>query len=367
MKNNKEKIIFLNNHFQYSDGTVRALIGLVNNLDPDKYDITIKPIYLCDKRLKPELRQGIKLEEGFGFYFKGFDKIVRNLPLKWLYRKFINGKYDIEVGFQFGVPTLLVGNSMNNNAAHIIWTHGYDSELKYQDCYLKADRVVCVSKYNALRFKHDLNDKIKVDYCYNIVDDKNIFRLASEPINIAYAKKPLLVSVGRHSPEKGYLRLINILHDLHNEGYLFTLLLVGDGPEHKKIKQRISELGMGDCIILTGSTVNPHKYTSKADVFVCSSLSEGYSTACTEAAILGIPILTTDVAGGQEIIEEAECGMLVGLDDKSLKDGLRIILGNPNILSKWKQKAQATSYKFKLRTRKQAVKALFNDFDRIKK
>ncbi|MFY9381447.1 MAG: hypothetical protein WAO54_04430, partial [Eubacteriales bacterium] len=153
----KKKIIFLNNHFQYSDGTVRALINLVNNLDPEKYDITIKPIYRCDRRLQSELRENIKLEKALGFYFKGFSKIAIRLPIKWLYRRFIGGKYDIEIGFQTGLPTLLVSNSCNLSAVHVAWMHGYEL---WPNCYERCDMVVCVSKHNAEKAKAEMGDKV---------------------------------------------------------------------------------------------------------------------------------------------------------------------------------------------------------------
>ncbi|WP_303322629.1 glycosyltransferase [Cloacibacillus evryensis] len=359
MKDDKKKIIFLNNHFQYSDGTVRALIGLVNNLDPNKYDITIKPIYRCDRALEPELREGIKLETGFGFYFRGFDKIVKILPIKWLYRKFINGKYDIEVGFQAGMPTLLVGKSFNKLAVHVTWMHGFDL---WPECHERCDKVVCVSKYCSDKTKAKMGNKVNVTYCYNLVDDEMITNAGAEPVNDLPKRHPLIVSVGRHSREKGYARLVKIMRELRDEGYCFSLVLVGDGPQYAIIKKCVVDLGMVDMITLLGELSNPYKYTSKADLFVCSSFSEGYSTACTEAAILGIPILTTDVPGGQEITKEAECGMLVGLDDESLKEGLRKILSNPNVLNEWKIKAKATSYRFKLSARKKAAEKLFEDF-----
>lgn len=97
-----------------------------------------------------------------------------------------------------------------------------------------------------------------------------------------------------------------------------------------------TENKLTDVVILLGAKKNPHKYTRMADAFICSSLSEGYSTACTEAAVLGIPIITTDVSGGAEIIEEAECGVLTGIDDESLKNAIRTVLDDPQLLKQRK-------------------------------
>ena len=107
---------------------------------------------------------------------------------------------------------------------------------------------------------------------------------------------------------------------------------------------------------------NPHNITSQADCFICSSFSEGYSTACTEAAILGIPIITTNVPGGKEIIDDCECGILTELDDESLKKGIREVLLNPSILDKWKKTLSITRHKFGLENRKKEMKVLFDEF-----
>lgn len=355
----KKKIIFINNHFQSSDGTVRALIGLVNNLDLDKFDITILPIYRCDRRLEKELKPGIKLKKSFGFYFRGMSRIVRKLPMKWLYKWWIDGKYDIEVAFQCDVPTLLVCNSQNPFAVHIAWMHGYNC----YDCYNKLDKVVCVSKYCADKTNEEMSGRVDVTYRYNPLDEKQILEMSKETTgNLKFDNHPVFVSVGRHSPEKGYVRLVKIMSELRDEGFKFHLILVGDGPQYKEIHAEIEKNNMQEYVTLTGAQTNPHKYTAQADVFICSSFSEGYSTACTEAAILGIPIITTSVPGGEEIINMCECGMLTSLEDEDLKSAIREVLVHPELIREWKETLKSTSARFGMDTRKQAMTELFDEF-----
>lgn len=354
----KKKIIFINNHYQYSDGTVKALIGLVNNLDLNKFDVTILPIYRCDRQLQKELKPEIKLKKAFGFYFRGLSRITRKIPMKWMYKWWIDEQYDIEIAFQCDVPTLLVCNSQNPLAVHIAWMHGYDC----YDCYKRLDKVVCVSKYCADKTKAEIGNQVDVTYRYNLVDEKPILEMAKEPIDLKFELNPVFVSVGRHSPEKGYIRLVKIMSELRGEGFQFQLVLVGDGVQYEEIKAEIAKYGMQNYIILTGSQTNPHKYTAKADVFICSSFKEGYSTACTEAAILGVPIITTSVPGGEEIINECECGKLTSLEDDSLKNAIRETLEHPDLIAEWKEILKNTSKRFGMKTRKRAMTDLFNEF-----
>ena len=90
---------------------------------------------------------------------------------------------------------------------------------------------------------------------------------------------------------------------------------------------------------------------SKADVLVCASFAEGYSTVCVEANMLGIPVLSTCVDGAKEIVDDAGAGMVVGMDDDSLCDGLRKVLREPELAAEWKKTVKTTRQVFSYRNR----------------
>ena len=66
-----------------------------------------------------------------------------------------------------------------------------------------------------------------------------------------------------------------------------------DVSKAKYLEQIIKEEQIEDTVTLWGFQTNPYKYMSKCDLFVCSSIVEGYSTAVTEALILD-SIITTN-------------------------------------------------------------------------
>ena len=357
---NRKKIIFLLNHFQYSDGVAMALVNIVNSLNQEKFDITIKPLYKFEKELANELNEGIKIEPAFGFYFKGMAKLLKIIPIDLLYKKIVGLNYDIEVAFQCDISTLLVGHSLNNHAVHVAWMHGYEI---YPQEYMKMDKVVCVSKYCRDKAQSEIPECKNIICKYNLVQE-NVIKKQSEDIidnNLFDSDNPIFVSVGRHSEEKGYVRLINIFKELKDEGYQFKMILVGDGPEHQNIVNEVKNLGLDEDVILIGMDKNPHKYTAKSDVFICSSYSEGYSTACAEAAVLGIPIITTDVPGGKEIIDDCECGILTENTDESLKNGIKHVLENGNEINDWKNIMKNTSCKFGIESRKKEMLHFFDE------
>ena len=167
-----------------------------------------------------------------------------------------------------------------------------------------------------------------------------------------------MITVGRLSPEKGYLRLLHALSRLKQEGFLFQMIFVGDGPQKEELLQCTKDMGLSECVIFAGAQSNPHKYTAKADVFICSSFAEGYSTSCTEAVMLGVPVVSTQVSGAEEIIESAESGLVVENTEDGLYENLKKILEDPEVICRWKETLQNSKYNFSVEKRSLKLKEL---------
>jgi len=357
----KKRIVFVLNNLQYADGVAKVLVELCNFLDEKLFDITIIPIYRCDSNFIKLLKPHIHIQKILGFYFRGLDKIVNALPIRFLYQKIVGGNYDIEVAFQYGLATRMIANSTNHNAKHYAWMHGYDEGLTLGKEYPKFDKVFCVSKFNEERLRRESNGTVNVDCCYNIIDESKILEASKDEISEDTSQKPIFVAVGRQTPEKGFLRLVDVVSRLKKDGYHFTLWLIGDGAEHQQLVDKVSGEKLEDTVKLLGIQSNPHKFTAKADVFICSSFSEGYSTACAESILLGVPVISTAVSGAQEIIDDSQCGMVCQLDDASLYDALKHVLDNPEVISTWKKSLETTKLKFGAAARGERASSIFRD------
>lgn len=352
------KICFLFNHLNYADGVARSVISISNILAEQGHQITLIPLYGYETKIKRELRDDIRIQPVLKKYFRGLSKVLNLIPSIILYKAIVREEYDFEVAFQYGISTKIIATSQNKNAKHYCWMHGYDEGLLFKRFYLKMDTIFCVSKQNAKRLRKELGEM--VEYCYNPIDDKYICELSRESIEFEKGKEIVFVSVGRHSKEKGYIRLLECIHRLLDEGYRFKVWLIGDGPEHKVLIEKAIELGIENSVFFMGNQSNPHAYTVRADCFICSSFSEGYSTACVEAVMLNIPVLTTAVSGAEEIILDAEAGMVVGMSDDQIYRGMKKILDNPKILEEWKRTLQITKGKFSYETRKKKILEIFS-------
>ncbi|EIW15304.1 CDP-glycerol: N-acetyl-beta-D-mannosaminyl-1, 4-N-acetyl-D-glucosaminyldiphosphoundecaprenyl glycerophosphotransferase [Lactiplantibacillus pentosus KCA1] len=130
------------------------------------------------------------------------------------------------------------------------------------------------------------------------------------------------VTVARLSPEKNHLVLIQAFKLIYDNYPKARLYLVGDGPMRTEIKRFISRLGLDDCVFMMGFLESPMKFVSFADYVVLPSTTEGQGLAIMEALIAGKPVVGTDVAGIQDVINGGRFGLLSGKDAVSSPESL---------------------------------------------
>ena len=79
---------------------------------------------------------------------------------------------------------------------------------------------------------------------------------------------------------------------------------------------------------------------ARCDLFVCSSFAEGFSTAATEALIVGTPVCTVEVSGMREMLgENNEWGVVTENNEEALYQSIRKLLDNPTQLTLYREKA----------------------------
>lgn len=123
----------------------------------------------------------------------------------------------------------------------------------------------------------------------------------------------VILSVGRLSREKAQGDLIAAAAHLRrtNPELRFRLVLVGDGPERRKLEQAVAVAGLSGSIVFAGQQNNVRSYYGMADMFALPSLSEGSPNVLLEAMISGVPIVSTSVGGVPETVEHERSALLV--------------------------------------------------------
>ena len=169
----------------------------------------------------------------------------------------------------------------------------------------------------------------KTNVIYNFFDADAIRRMGDEAFSYNETR-PVLLSVGRMTPQKKYLRFLDVLARLKAEGYAFVWHVLGSGLEYDAIVEKIHALGLEDCVSLDGLTENPYKYMKNCDLFVLPSGWEGFPTVTVEAKVLGCAVLATDVSGIREQLRHGETGWIVENSEAGIYEGLKHLLENPN-------------------------------------
>ena len=173
--------------------------------------------------------------------------------------------------------------------------------------YNFADDIVCVSngiKDSLIESCSSLNKKIEV--IYNPVRSEKIINQHVNEQDYQNFKNYMgikILSVGSLNQQKNYPHLIRSLKILKNQGYKFLSYIIGEGSLKEEVLLEIKIHNMSENIKCIGLKKDPREYMHIADVFVLSSLAEGFGLVLTEAMQAGLtPVSTNCPSGPSEII-----------------------------------------------------------------
>lgn len=373
MLQSQKKIVFIHPDLR-GGGAEKVLVNLLNSLDTIKYNITLITFFkegVNKELLKPHIKHNYVFKK----VFKGWSIFQRLFPTKFLYKKLVTNDADLVVGYLEGVPTRVLGGSANPKTKLVSWVHvdltDFNIEKVFRDksemekIYLKLDAVVGVSKtaLKSITKKIDI-PKDKQYVIHNVVDTSLIIEQGNEKVeDIQFSQQVVnLCSVGRLTNQKGYSRLISIIAKLKQINLSIHLYLLGTGELEDELKGMVVSHKLQNNVTFLGFNKNPHKYVQKCDLFVCSSYQEGFSTAVTESVILGTPVITTNCAGMEEILDNGDIGMITDNNEDALFNGLKKIIEDQSLISHYKKK---TLEKSAYLTNKNNAKDVENLFDKL--
>ncbi len=177
----------------------------------------------------------------------------------------------------------------------------------------QAGFVLCISDFcrTQLRVLTPQSDGAKFKVIRLGVDP---VQLSPQPREQSVAQTPAtIVCVARMVPEKGHRVLLQALAGLRARGTPFRAELIGTGPLESELRRYSSELGLEDCVLFTSGLSHEETLARvrSAGIFALASFAEGVPVALMEAMSLGVPCVSTTVAGIPELIHSGESGLLV--------------------------------------------------------
>ena len=338
-------------------GAERVLVDIVNKLC-DKYEITIFTIYPKGE-LEKELDKKIKLISLYNFSYSELSKLNQKIiaPLKVLffkkiiYKNKIKNDYDVEIAFLEGPITRLF-SVKNKDTKKLVWIHNDISNVFGNDIkarlkrimdkkiYLKYNKLIFVSEDNLEKF-NEFYPKLKEtekEVIYNYLDKEAIIKKANEKMEEFEFKKDSLnfLSVARLVKQKGIDRMIKVHSKLIEEGKIHNFYVIGDGPEKENLLQMINKYKVEDTFHLLGKKENPYPYIKYSDYFCLLSNFEGYGMVLEEAKILNKPIIITNTAAREAVVnydnkmilENSEKGIYEGIKKKIEQNDIEQANGN---------------------------------------
>jgi teichuronic acid biosynthesis glycosyltransferase TuaC len=320
------------------------------------------PLQSLIRRFRPGFRPGAPREEiqsGFPVHFphflsipgllKQWDGLMMALGSLLLLRRLkAQGKLDIidaHFAYPDGYAALLLGRwlgvpytvTLRGTETRHLRTPGLaERALK---AIHSANRVFSVSEsLKKLAVEHGA-DPAHIEVVGNGVDIERFKPVDRQTARLALHIEPhakVLISVGGLVPRKGFHRVIEVLPELRIAHPNLKLLIVGgpspEGNNLPQLERQVDELGLKNCVIFLG-LVKPDQLPallSAADVFVLATSNEGWANVFLEAMACGLPVVTTDVGGNREVINDDSVGFITPLGDpRALADAIRRAFATP--------------------------------------
>ena len=365
-----KKILFLI-HDLGPGGAEKVLVNLVNHIDPQAFDITVMALFgggVNEQFLKPHIRY----IPCFRHMIRGNSHLMKLLSPRQLHRWLIRDKYDIEVSYLEGPSARIISGCPHPDTKLVSWIHveqhseavaakAFRSFAESAACYQRFHQTVCVSEYVRQDFMNLYPQVGPVCVLYNTNETDQILDKMSEDVEpgIFREGEVRLCGVGKLMPIKGFDRILRIHKRLRDEGYPVHSYFLGDGPERGRLEAYIVENKLEDSVTLLGYRTNPYKYVASCDLFLCASVAEGFSTAATEALIVGTPVCTVEVSGMKEMLgENNEYGMVTENHEDALYHGVQKLIASPALLKSYKEKAHLRGTHFSTSQTVDAVEAM---------
>lgn len=208
----------------------------------------------------------------------------------------------------------------------------------------KADKIIVPSEYlKRIITKGWSVPEGKIKVIYNCVSGMDNVISHSDS-----ADKRYLLSIGRLVPWKGFDVLIEAMAELPQE---FKLIIIGGGPEKERLENGVKKLKLENRVKLTG-TISKEKvydYFLRAKVFALNTGYEGLPHVILEAMACGVPIITTNIGGNPELIENGCNGILVEYNNKEqIKEAILRLWNDAELREKFVENSYKMLDKFSL-------------------
>jgi glycosyltransferase involved in cell wall biosynthesis len=337
----KIKVLHLTSTRYGIGGVERLLLDMSDKHDLSRFEFAYCNLF-CDAGgngvFPSELKKrGLEYITVSGRGWKQLPKIISELA-----RVIRRAEFDI-LHLHMLQATIVGGlSSFTQNRTKTVVTKHYTDALlgkrsfsKRADLYFtnRADGVIAISDYVRNDLLHLGINGSKVVRVHNGIDLQRFDKLRSESCDYQLPDgKRLIGSVGSLTKRKGHRFLIEAMPRILAAFPDTYLLIVGEGPEDKNLKEQIDRLQLADHVSIAGFVPNVAPILEKLDLYVHPSINEPFGVAVLEAMAASKCVVATGVEGIPEIVSDGETGRLVQAGDNAeLAKCIVTVLSDPEL------------------------------------
>lgn len=326
----KKKILFFMWSFSLGGGAEKILSTIVNNMNLEKYKIDILELTHFDKGFEP-VPKSVRVLSNYEKYTQSYWKRSLLWRIRMYFPNFVRNillkdEYDIEVSFTIMNPPFEF--SKRKDVKKIAWIHGSiedfledrskkESHKKY---LANVDSIVSISNKTKKSIEEVYPEyKDKIINIYNGYDFEDIKKKSEENLSEVIFPNSLC-SIGRIEKLKGSDKTLEILKNLHDKGIKYHLYYIGSGELEDELKDKSIEYGLRDYVHFLGYQKNPYKYLKKMKLLLSMSLQEGFPGVFVEALSLGVPFVSTDVGGAEELSQNGKFGKIIYNENEAMEE-----------------------------------------------
>ena len=372
----KKKLLIVSHALELG-GAERSLIGLLDELDPEIWDIDLfllrhegelmehipSHIHLLPKipaytvlarPMKDTLKEGHFLLTAARLAgklaAKRYDKtygltesaVSLEYSHKFTYRMMpqIQPDTEYDLAISFLTPHYICAHNVRAKTK-IAWIHtdysriqvNRKSELAMWDRYDHIASISDAVTESFLRVFPELEKKIAL--IENIIPER-LIRKQAEAFFVEHEMSATgirLLSVGRFCTAKNFDNVPDICARLVQFGLDVHWYLIGFGGDEALIRQKIKEADMEEYVIILGKKENPYPYIKACDLYVQPSRYEGKCVTVREAQMLGKPVVITRYATSTSQLEDGVDGVIVPMDNEGCARGIEQLLRDPTKVS----------------------------------
>ena len=384
----KKKSLLIVSHALELGGAERSLIGLLESLDPEKWDVdlfllrhegelmemipphihllpSVAAYTVLARPMKKTLLEGHLLLTSARFigkfaakrYARKHSHVESVVSVEYSHKytyPFMpkiqwDKEYDLAISYL--TPHYFVTKKVRAKKK-LAWIHNdytqvqlnVPSETKMWSAY---DYIASISDSvteSFLKTFPSLEDKIVL--IENILPEAMVWKQTEEfDVTDEMPQKGIrLLSIGRFCYQKNFDNVPDICARLLKAGQDVYWYLIGFGSTEDQIKEKIKEAGVEDRVIILGKKSNPYPYLLACDLYVQPSRYEGKAVTVREAQMLHKPSVITDYATAPSQLEDGVDGLIVPMDNEGCAKGIDRLLREPARMAQYANMCKERDY-----------------------